>query len=416
MRQEFTLIGGVDHRIEVVLAHFVAFGLLGNGGHGLHRLEGIFARGRFAAEHEGIGAIVDGVGDVGDLCSRGTRVVDHRVKHLRGHDHRFFLHHTLVNDLALDAGDAFDGHFDAEVAARDHDAIGGVDDLVDVVHAFLVFDFRNDLDVAAVCVENVLHSLDIGGVAHEGVGDEVDVFFDGQEDVGLVSLGECGQIDVFAGHVHALVRAEHAVILHRDVQGLVFRRDKHVDGPVVEEHMVAHLHVAHEVGIRYIDDIVRGVAIRTTIDAHFFAGFVFEGGCQSGGAHFGTLRVDEQTEVGRNGTDVANDFLDAVGRGVGGVHAHHVHAGEKQLAEEIFVAAQIADRADDLGLFHYWEISCTRSVVFARRIYEKNYGLSDTTSRFSAETRELFQVVICSLQFLLPQSLFVGIALRGRKP
>ena len=40
MRQEFTLVGGVDHRIEVVLTHFVAFGLLGNGGHGLHRLEG----------------------------------------------------------------------------------------------------------------------------------------------------------------------------------------------------------------------------------------------------------------------------------------------------------------------------------------------------------------------------------------
>ena len=227
-----------------------------------------------------------------------------------------------------------------------------------------------------------------------------DVFFDGQEDVGLVSLGECGQIDVFAGHVHALVRAEHAVILHRDVQGLVFRRDQHVDGPVVEEHMVAHLHVAHEVGIRYIDDIVRGVAIRTTIDAHFFAGFVFDGSCQSGGAHFGTLRVDEQTEVGRNGTDVANDFLDAVGRGVGGVHAHHVHAGEKQLAEEIFVAAQIADRADDLGLFHYWEISCTRSVVFARRIYEKK--LRTIGHDFPFFSRNMGALPSCHLLFAIP--------------
>ena len=107
------------------------------------------------------------------------------------------------------------------------------------------------------------------------------------------SMARCGQIDVFAGHVHALVRTEHAVILHRDVQGLIFRRDNHVDGAVVKEHMIAHLHVAHEVGIRDIDDIVRGVAIRTTVDAHFFAGFVFDGGSQAAGAYFGALRVDE---------------------------------------------------------------------------------------------------------------------------
>ena len=354
MSQELTLVGGINHRVEVVLAHLVLFRLFGDGGHRLHRFEGIFSRSRFTTQHESVGAVVDSVGNVGHFGASGARIVDHGVEHLRSHDDGLLLHHTFVNNLALNAGNTLDGHFDAEVAARNHHTVGRIDDLIDVVHAFLVLNLRDDLDVAAVCVENVLNSLHVGGAAHEGVGDKVDIFLDGEENVLFVALRKGGQVDVPAGHVHTLVRTERTVVLYRDVQRLfVLCRDEHVDGTVVKKHMVAHFHIANEVGIRHVDDIVGGIGLRAATNANALTGLVVDGCAQSGGAHLGALGVDEQSQVRRDSAHVANDFLDAVGRSVCGVHTHHVHTGEKQLTQEIFVAAQVADRADDLGLFHY---------------------------------------------------------------
>ena len=69
--------------------------------------------------------------------------------------------HTLTDNLALDAGDAFQRNLDAEVAACNHDSIAGLDDLIDVVDTFLVLNLRNDLDVTVVLVENVLNGLHV---------------------------------------------------------------------------------------------------------------------------------------------------------------------------------------------------------------------------------------------------------------
>ena len=103
--------------------------------------------GRFAREHQRVGAGVDRVGDVRDLRAGGPRVVDHALEHLRGHDDGLVGADGLVHESALDARDALLGHFDAQVAAGHHDAVGRFEDFVDVVHALLVLDFRNDADV-----------------------------------------------------------------------------------------------------------------------------------------------------------------------------------------------------------------------------------------------------------------------------
>jgi len=59
----------------------VRFGLANNFGHHLDRFNGVLAGGGFGGEHDGVGAVVDGVGDVGSLGAGGARVLDHRLEH-----------------------------------------------------------------------------------------------------------------------------------------------------------------------------------------------------------------------------------------------------------------------------------------------------------------------------------------------
>ena len=74
-----------------------------------------------------------------------------------------------------------------------------------------------------------------------------------------------------------------------------------------------------------------------------------------GGTHLGALGINEQSQVGRHFTRVADDGTYSVGRGVGGIHTHHVHTGKKQLAQEVYLTPAVTYRAYYFGLFHlYW--------------------------------------------------------------
>lgn len=69
------------------------------------------------------------------------------------------------------------------VAAGYHNAVGHFENLVDIVYAFLVLNLGDDSDVAVVSVEDGFYIKNILSVAYERVGNEVDVFLDGVEDI-----------------------------------------------------------------------------------------------------------------------------------------------------------------------------------------------------------------------------------------
>jgi hypothetical protein len=64
----------------------VLLGRLDDAGHRLHRDDRVVADARLAGEHDRVGAVEDGVGDVGGLGARGHRGVGHRLEHLRRDD------------------------------------------------------------------------------------------------------------------------------------------------------------------------------------------------------------------------------------------------------------------------------------------------------------------------------------------
>ena len=115
-------------------------GALRNRGHHLHRLARILTHRGLLREHHGVGAVEDRVGHVGDLGPRRARRDDHRVEHLGGRDRRARHPPGELEQLLLHDRHALDRQLDAQVAPRDHHAVGHFEDLRRALHGQRLLD------------------------------------------------------------------------------------------------------------------------------------------------------------------------------------------------------------------------------------------------------------------------------------
>ena len=69
--------------------------------------------------------------------------------------------------MLLNDRDFFGRHFDAEVAARDHDSVGGFENFFQMIDGLWLFKLGNDRNVAVVGGDDLLHHADVGGGADE---------------------------------------------------------------------------------------------------------------------------------------------------------------------------------------------------------------------------------------------------------
>lgn len=191
------------------------FACLGDARHGLHRGDRVHADGGFAGKGDGVGAVVDCVCHIGNLCTGGAGVAHHGIEHLRGGDNRAIGAVACLDDLLLQVRNLVRGNFHAQVAAGNHYGIGNLDDLVDVFHCMGVFDLRHDADaVAAVFGKERADSGNVFATADKRCSHEVDALFDAEQQVFFVLLGHDGQGHVRAGQVQLLAFTEHAGVLH----------------------------------------------------------------------------------------------------------------------------------------------------------------------------------------------------------
>ena len=157
--------------VHDVLVVGVALDLGGDAVHGLDRFDRIGAGGRLRRQHDGVGALEDGGGDVGDFGAGRHRRGDHRFQHLGGDDHRLAGAAGGAGDLLLDAGHALERHLDAEIAARDHQRVGVLDDLGETLDRLRLLDLGKNAGAAA---GDLLDLGEILGALDEGQRDPVD--------------------------------------------------------------------------------------------------------------------------------------------------------------------------------------------------------------------------------------------------
>ena len=110
---------------------------------------GYCAGGRFGRQHDSVGAFEHGGRHVRHFGAGRHRRGDHRFQHLRRHDHRLAGAAAGARDLLLDAGHGFQRHLDAEVAARHHQRVGQLDDLVEPGDRLRLLDLRHQQRAAA---------------------------------------------------------------------------------------------------------------------------------------------------------------------------------------------------------------------------------------------------------------------------
>src|SRR3990167_4895802 len=93
--------------------------------------------------------------DVGDLSASGPRVESHRFKHLSGANDGLSLDVALGDHRLLCEEDLLRRNPNTETAARHHDAVGYLQDLLEIAHALVVLDLGDDLDVLALLPQHL---------------------------------------------------------------------------------------------------------------------------------------------------------------------------------------------------------------------------------------------------------------------
>ena len=91
---------------------------------------------------------------------------------------------------------AFSRNLYSEVSPGDHYAVTVCEYVVEIVHALLIFDFGDYLQMASPLVQDGLDFLEVIGASNERVCDEVDIGLDCPVYEFLVFFCQCRQVDV----------------------------------------------------------------------------------------------------------------------------------------------------------------------------------------------------------------------------
>ena len=336
-------------------------GFTGDGVHHGDRLDRVQSGGGLGRQHHGVRAVVDGVGHVRRLGARGARQADHALEHLRGGDHGLARLAAHADDAFLDGRHLLGAHLDAQVTARDHDAVHFLQDVLEAVHGLRLLDFRHQLGAAAETGHVVPGQQQVVTGAHEAQRHPVHTQFRAEFHVLHVLLGQGGHAQVSLGHVDALVvlqdaadhdGGQHVVAAHAlDAQGhvAVVEQQGHAGRHVVNQGLVGR---ADAGGVAL--DVVHG-------DGELVTGRQGDAALREAAhADLGPLKVlqdaDGDALLGGQFTDHLQGLAVVFTVAVAEVHADDVQARVDHAAQDFRAAAGGADGRHDLGgavnLFH----------------------------------------------------------------
>ncbi len=350
-----------DFEFRGVKALFIVDILLGfqdDFRHRFGRQNGIFARRGFSREHDGARAVVYGVGNVRNLGSRRTGVVNHGFQHLGGGDDAFSEHTALGNQFFLNGGQLLEGNFDAHIAAADHDALADFANILDVIYTGLIFDFGDERDgISAVLVKEIFDFQNVVLGGDERAGDVVDVLCNAEEQILFVLLAQEFLLQDLAGKTHALAVGNDAARRHLR-HDVVPDRFGHGEGQksVVDEDNVARFQflcqilIADGYALFCAQNLVgskgEGVPRRQFLRTVF----------KQSDTVFGTFGIKHD---GDRNAEFFADFFDRVHSrfmvfigAVREVETGDVHARLHQSLQRFFVARSRSDGTDDFRFAH----------------------------------------------------------------
>ncbi len=275
---------------------------------------------------------------------------DDRLAHFIGN-----LDHLLLVD-----GHIFQGYVHTQVTTGHHDTVGNLQNVAQVVKAFLVLDLRNDLDPVLAFIDQDLPDCQhILPAAYEGCGYIVHIILGTKPDICLILGRDEGHGQNDTGHIAALVGFQEVGVRHHAENFLAGHdiRDIHAHLAVIHQDIVAGLHVVEQF---------------RAPDLEFFPGtqdvFIHNGDFVAlGKVHAAVFKVS-QTDFRTLGIQQdADGLLQFLGNiayhldagalffiaSVREVQTGNVHSFIDQLFDHFRIFTGRSDRADDLRfLFH----------------------------------------------------------------
>lgn len=119
----------------------------------------------------------------------------------------------------------FSRYFDAEVTAGNHDTVAHLDDVVDVVDSCLTFDFRDNLHMTAVFLQNLANRQDIFAALDEGSCDPVHVHTAAEFYIVGIAFGNSWQINSNARYGNAFAITHLAAVENLRMDVFAFDAD-----------------------------------------------------------------------------------------------------------------------------------------------------------------------------------------------
>ncbi len=180
--------------------------------HHFHCFDRVGARGGFGREHQRVAAVKYGVGNVGRFRARGARVLRHGFEHLCRGDYRQSRFAGLGDDQLLDDRHFFRAHFHAQIAARDHYAVGRSQNRVQILNRLRLFELGNDRNILSRAFNRGLRQQHIFRAANEADGHKIRAMAQGEGQVHTISRGHRRNAQFYTGQVDALVFAQLSAV------------------------------------------------------------------------------------------------------------------------------------------------------------------------------------------------------------
>ena len=131
---------------------------------------------------------------------------DHRLEHLRGHDRGPAGGARLAHEVLLDQRDLLHRELHAEIAARDHQRVGLLEDPVHVLDGGTGLDLRHDRHDAVAHQRRGARGRPRG--PDERLRDQVGAQVERASQALAVAVGHRRQTEPLGGHVHPLARTD----------------------------------------------------------------------------------------------------------------------------------------------------------------------------------------------------------------
>ena len=221
---------------------------LGNLHHGADSLDGILTRSGLAGQHNGTGAVVNGIGHVSGLCSGRTGIADHGIQHLGCRNDLLARVVYFMNDHLLDDRHILQRYLHAHVASGYHDAVRYPDDLVNIFHALHILNLGNDIDgIAAFLLEDPADLQYILCITHEGCGDKIKALFDTKADIAVVLFTDERHGKLCPRHIHTLVVGHRALVEHPAYNVCIGNaQHRQLHQSVIDQYPAARLDIMHQ--------------------------------------------------------------------------------------------------------------------------------------------------------------------------